>query len=331
MKPGYTVISLALAALIGRASPPAYAVCNLIPASERNFPSTLGTVTTPFASPGDPVTVLRDESVFDADPSANHISIRFQPPDGTVVDVTALAPSDEEGSFCRSRDCAGGTCRCVHFRFPDTDADVGTPDDGHTLTGPVTIEVETRGARTALIDTLLTPASRFPDPLLASFVALPRPNRFDDLLTAAGDVLAARDAKGNLFIPFDYAALLTKDPFLTRFIEARLPLLAGMAVVKIDSFTTDGRQLTPLLHRVPGTVHVIGTIDAAMSVLRVTNLPARGGPVPEPGGGPVVIPGVNGFADPPKRADIFPLNQRQGFAIYQTPERIPNFSLINCL
>ena len=31
----------------------------------------------------------------------------------------------------------------------------------------------------------LTPASRFPDPLLASFVALPRPNRFDDLLTAA--------------------------------------------------------------------------------------------------------------------------------------------------
>src|SRR5207247_5554389 len=200
--PAHVVAWVTLAALIDIVTPrPASASCDLVPSSERRFPSTLGAVTTPFASPGDVVTVLREGPVFDADPAANQISVRSKSPGGPVATASALAPSDEEGSACTSRDCVTGRCSCLRFAFPDAPA----PGDGSPLTGPVTIEVQTGGTRTAVIDSLLTPASRFADPLLPCFLALPRPNRFEEFLGRAADVRAARDTGGTLFIPLDYA------------------------------------------------------------------------------------------------------------------------------
>src|SRR5439155_3967 len=75
------------------------ASCNVIPAADRRFPSTLGEVTTPFARPGDTVTVRRETDAFAADPGANHITITFVPRGGprtTLADVPPLAPADAD-------------------------------------------------------------------------------------------------------------------------------------------------------------------------------------------------------------------------------------------
>ena len=322
----YVSVSLVSLALSVARSSSVHAVCNLIPASERTFPSTLGSVTTPFASPGDVVTLQRDELAFAAEPGVNEITIRFEQ-SGVTLSVPALAPADGTACSCPVQSCAH--LACLSFVFPDTDDRIGAPHDGHTLTGPVTIEVSTAGVPTARIDSLLTPASRFADALLASFVALPPPNRFDRLL-ASGDVLAATDRVGNLFIPFDYSQFVPPDAVLTRFLEVQAPSLPAIEDDGIVSFTPDGRQLPPLLRRV-GPDDVLGTVDAPRSVLRI----ARGGRTTalaaEPGGGPVVIAGVTGFADPGKRADPLTLVQRRDFALFQSPECVPGVSSIECL
>jgi len=268
----YVSVSLVALALSVVPSSPARGACNLIPASERTFPSTLGSVTTPFASPGDVVTLQRDEPVFAADPVVNEITIRFEQ-SGVTLSAPALAPADGSACTCPAASCTH--LACLSFVFPDTDDRAGAPRDGHTLTGPVTITVSTAGIRTARIDSLLTPASRFADALLASFVALPPPNRFDRLL-ASGDLLAATDRVGNLFIPFDYSQFVPPDAVLTRFLEIQAPSLPAIEDNGIVSFTPDGRQLPPLLRRV-GTDDVLGTVDAPRSVLRVaagTHAPA---------------------------------------------------------
>ena len=146
----YVVTSLALATLLLGGSSGALATCNVIPAADRRFPSTLGEVTTPFARPNDTVSVRREADVFAADPADNHVSICFGPRGGlcrvTVTDVHVLTPVTG---------CAPP--RCVRFAFPDTDDRVGTGDDRHTLTGPVRITIASSDQITAVIDTLFSP------------------------------------------------------------------------------------------------------------------------------------------------------------------------------
>ena len=81
-----TVVLLGLTPAIVRAS------CNVIPSAERSFPSTLGSVSTPFARPAQEVVVTRDASVFSVDPARNRITLSFAPPGGTAVqlDVPSL-------------------------------------------------------------------------------------------------------------------------------------------------------------------------------------------------------------------------------------------------
>src|SRR2546422_1679176 len=98
------IISLSVVALAGAEPAPARAVCNLIPAEVKTFPSTLGEVTTPFGFPcprgreldcaaeGQVVTVRREAMVFAKDPSANKVTVQFRPPDGPVVEARALPP-----------------------------------------------------------------------------------------------------------------------------------------------------------------------------------------------------------------------------------------------
>ena len=285
------------------------ASCNVIPAADRRFPSTLGEVTTPFARPGDTVTVRRETDAFAADPGANHITITFVPRGGprtTLADVPALSPA----AGCPPS-------RCVSFAFPDTDDRVGPAGDRHTLTGPVEITIETGGALTGRIDRLLSPGSSFPDSVFPSFVALPPRNDFD-ATGAVGEVLAAADADNNLLVPLGFADLVPHGGSLTRFLQLHVPRLGKRGQVRLDSFTPDGEQLPPLLHHEGGSDDVIATADARESVLRV----AQGAldATPEGGIGPIVIPGVMGVADDGKRAHFLTLAGGTRFAVYENPE-----------
>src|SRR5437016_3471509 len=101
----------------------ARAACNLIPAVERTFPSTLGAISSPFGSPNQTLTVKRpDAAVFPDDPAQITTTLRFQPPGGpstVVTGITQLAPA--AGSDCEPSSCVNAFCTCTRFVFPDTD------------------------------------------------------------------------------------------------------------------------------------------------------------------------------------------------------------------
>ena len=117
---------------------------------------------------------------------------------------------------------------------------MGAPGDGHTLTGPVAIAVESRGERTALIDDLFVAGSPFRDHLFPSFLALPPANAFERLVTAEGDLLAAADGAGKLFIPFAFGSLVSGTGGLTRFLEARQAAVAGDGGARVESRGSSG-------------------------------------------------------------------------------------------
>ena len=293
-------------------SAPAHASCNVIPAAERVFVATLGEVSTPFARPGDPVTVKRAADVFATPVTDNHITVTFSVPGSAPVVVIAVPLADA--------DCSPP--RCVRFNFPDTDDRVGTVGDRRTLTGPVTIELTTGTppVRTALIDTLFIAGSPTPDNQFPSFVALPPANQFTRE-GVGGELLAAADRDGNLLIPFDFSAFVTSVDSLTQFLDIAVPALAGHSGARIDSFTPEGRPLPPLIHRV-GDTDVVGTADAPASVLRVE----RGavGPLGPADGGPLVIPRVTASAEAEKRANPLTVVAGEHFAVFENPECGPD-------
>lgn len=314
---------LALLPSVARAS------CNAIPAIERSFPSALGAVSRPFAQPGEEIVVRREEAVFSADPADNRVALRFEAPgDGpatTVTEVEILAPSNSPDAGCRPADCTDDGCRCLRFLLPDTDDLVGVPGDGRTLAGPVSIEVLSRGSRTALITRLVFAGTTVADDVFATFVALPPANRFADL-TSGGDVLAAADAGGNLLIPFDFAPIVPAGPDpqginapRSRFLEAVVSSLTVETPPAIDSFTPDGRRLPPLIRSLSGR-SLVGTVDVRHSVLRVAGGRSLVGGTMEESNGPVVIRDVVGRADPRKRADSFLLKVGTRFAVYENRE-----------
>ena len=330
---GCLVTAFALVALLESASSPALASCNVIPAAARSFASSMGSVSAPFASPDDVVTVTREAKVFAADPARNHVSIRFQA-DGHVVD-------DVAATTCGPETCDATGCSCVHFAFPKADAPVENPGPCNpaaslTRTGLVVIEVTTDSQLTARIDELFIPGSRVRDDRFPSFLALPPPNAFDALVhdvTGFGkNVLAAGDVNstGNpiLFIPFDFHDLLPniEGITLTRFVEVLAPALGTTCVAGVpESFTANGAKLPPLLSR--SGEHVLGTVDAPRSVLRIELEGACPdvGP-PEAGVGPVVIRCVQGDAPKSMRANPLTLARAGRFAVYENRESGPGES-----
>jgi hypothetical protein len=304
-----------------------HAGCNAVPPLDVTFRSTLGAVSTAIAKPGQTVTIRREAAVFDQIPANNTITIDFVPPDGAatlVAGVAALAPAP--GADCDVADCGGGLCSCVSFVFPDTDALFGPPADGRPLTGPARITVETGGDATAVIDELFESASAFTNAVFPSFVALPPANVFEDLVTGGpGDLLAAADTGGNLFIPVDFSSLVPVLPSSSkpRFVEADVPALAALDLgcgpnVPIDVFTESSSRLPPLLRRIPATTTVIGTTDAQNSVLRLENVKDCAGLAQAEG--PIVVPAVDGFADPEKLADGVTILVGDQFAVYENHE-----------
>lgn len=317
-----------LLGLLGAVAGPrsvAHAGCNVIPTSERSFRSTLGEVSTPFARPGDPVTIRRpDEFPFAATPAGNTITLEFLSSAGasTTLEVDAQSPPADDPSCT----CSGG-CRCTSFVFPDTDARVGAPADGHGLTGAVRIRVSTDGETSAVIDDLFLTRAEIRDDVFPSFIALPSPNPIQALtLGPGGEILGAPDANGNLLIPFDFRALFAestvKRRLQTRFLDVLAPAFGALPDPKVESFTIDGRKLPPLIRLAESgmATELIGTIDVPASVLRVERAVSALGLSREGGKGPIVVPDVAVSSSPRNRADVLTLTSKGHFVIYENRE-----------
>lgn len=297
----------------------ARAACDLVPASEQTFASTLGDVSTPFGMPHDEVTVRRDVPVFAADPTLNTITLSFAAEDGTPTVRTVAALPPATGSGCAPDACTAGVCRCVRFAFPDTDAEVGTGSDGRTLTGPVSIRVRTAAVEVARIDRLFLAGTAVPDPVFPTFVALPHVNEFVALTSAPGgaEVLAADDEHGALLIPFHFASLALPEQLQARFVDVTSPPGFSLADVALSAFTREGRRLPPLLR--PLLDAVIATVDSETSVLRASGLDAAA-VVRIDGKGPVVVPSVRAASEPTKRGDALTMWTSAHWAVYENRE-----------
>ncbi len=268
------------------------------------------------------VTVWREDPVFSLDPSENIVTLSFHPPGGPTTEVgpvVTLPPADE--STCTSFDCTGSGCRCVRFLFPDTDALVGGMADGHGLTGPVEILVESDGAETARIEKLLLKGTTIRDAQHPTFVALPPSNPFVSLTTGpGGDLLGALDDRGNLYFPAAFAFIPTDTYYHNaQLVEIDAPALNALKDLPVSSYTFEGGRLPPIVERMsPG--QWVGTADAPESVLRLEKAAQIPGVVQENGVGPVVIPGVAGTRDPLRRADPQSMAVRGDYLIYENRE-----------
>jgi cysteine-rich repeat protein len=177
----------------------------------------------------------------------------------------------------------GGACLPfrLRFRFPDTDALVGTPDDDRTLTGPATIAVtaaseplplalatarcaDTSGL-VACVDELYArdgtceTAAEHIDATFGHFTALPPPNDYQALCTTetpgspcrglASEARFTVDAAGNALVPMDYRGVLIHADRIPvpRLIlgNTRIPAfdLAGGGPLPADAFVEPGEPV----------------------------------------------------------------------------------------
>jgi hypothetical protein len=268
-------------------------MCNVIPAATRDFRAATGSANRPFASPGDYVEVRVRPGVCDAESTGyvdldsdgqraddQVVSVLFVPPQGAphaVVVAPSCAGVDVAG--CAAALGAGGTAECrpaavgdvfapnpneLQFRFPDTDALVGTPADDQTRSGPAKIVVSKRGAAlhcelaqsrcaalggttastgvVACIDELYrtdgTCRARVQDvdKRFGHWTALPPPNDVQALVQQPANTPLhfTTDAAGNVLIPMDYAGVLLRPGGVP------VPILARGAT-DIEAFTGSGQ------------------------------------------------------------------------------------------
>lgn len=271
-----------------------HAVCNLIPGTTQTFRGTLASTDRPFASPGDIVTLRLSPACdavspgFSPLPADQIVSVIFTPPNGprNVVILSTNCAAEEAGrSACEQRpDVVTATCITVNgsgqpiglqvvdslqlrFRFPDTDAGVGTPTDDRTLAGSATIAVSRSGAPLpcdlasvpcagragllACVDTLFSldgSCGTTPDVTFGHFTALPPPNDFQALCAEpnppctglAPEIHFTIDADGNILLPMDWRGiLLAQDPAMQDLPIARL--LRGST--SVEAFPGSGTAL----------------------------------------------------------------------------------------
>ncbi len=211
--------------------------------------------------------------------------------------------------------------RRLSFRFPDTSTLVHPGVSRRTLAGPVSIGVTASGGALpcalvtnpcagqpgllACVDKLFaTDGTCAPnsDPTFPHFTALPVPNDYqadcftdDPPCTAMADETRYTvDALGNLLVPFNWQGVLTSElsvpvPRILR-VTIRSPLpFASPPQVALGSFTPEGAPLPPIFEpkqaEVGGASNVVtllGSVDAAYSVLRIARRAGRcnGGDTP---------------------------------------------------
>jgi cysteine-rich repeat protein len=267
---GFRIV-LALSGLVAGAGE-AVANCNVIPGATEIFRGALGSTDRPFAIPGDIVALSLEPGICDGETTAfieqpggstraddYRVTLVFTPQQGAksavvlATDCAQLGAGSPAINAC-SAQLGGGTATCIQanttqnpnalsvadalhlsFRFPDTDALVGTASDDRTLAGPVKIAVTPSSAAlpcqlatqrcadgltglAACIDEVYAhdgtcrtgTAQR--DTTFSGFTALPPPNDIDRLVNAPG-ITEARftvDAAGNVLLPMDYQSILVR-------------------------------------------------------------------------------------------------------------------------
>jgi hypothetical protein len=289
------LIPATLAAVVVASWPAAVrAGCNLIPQAARALPSTLGSIASPIASPGDQVELHVSEcdvlpggsNTMAAFGPADSITIRFLPGGAgqPTVDVTSFTPGDCDGS--------GTVCNTLTFMMPSTQS--GSAPNG--LAGPAEIVVTNGGVEQAHIGPLFQPhalgtsCDKQPETNFQQFTVLPPPNPFQtivDALTAnpptPTQALATLDGNGDLLVPVDWtgsiagsgvpiATLVTATLNVNAF--QSMPGPVHVAPDDVHSFTTDGKPLPPLIRVSDAGDSVIGTTDTAFSVIRVARMNA---------------------------------------------------------
>ena len=301
-----------------------------MPSFLRTFPSVLGEVTPPFASPGDVVTIVREAPVFGVPGLVAHsVTLTFRPPGESEVELPPFQ-ANPGGVACEGEVCAG-TCSCLQFTFPDTDALVGGVADGRTLAGPVEIRVDSQviaapgqeSVTTAVIADFTTAESGLSEDLIAGFVALPPANFYQDLVGhPAAEVLGAPDADGNLFVPMSYAGLLGTGGgglVQTRILDTVVPGLASLGVPNVSSLTPEGAILPPVV-RVVDADRVVGTADAPLAILRVEDGFSESGLPQQDGNGPVVVSGISAQASPGLRGDPVTFSAGRRWIVFENRE-----------
>lgn len=241
-----------------------HAACNVIPRASADFRGTLGTLDRPFAKPGDDVTITLD-------PLCHRSSAGFQRPEDDLVVTVVFKPTNgpanavvltkncsaiDDGALTACSAALGGSSpscqnsgigtprltrldrRKLRFTLPDTDGEVGTPDDGLTFAGPAAIAVSRIGEElpcalavetcadqvglTACVDHLFAEDGTCGDVVDAGFshfTGLPEANDYQAVCTEPAPPctgLQARmrmttDADGNLLVPMDWRGILVRQ------------------------------------------------------------------------------------------------------------------------
>src|SRR5690606_34400648 len=124
-----------------------------------------------------------------------------------------------------------------------------------------------------------------PEAVFGHFTVLPQVNSFEELAQgAATTVRATLDGNGNLLIPFDYSGVLPAGAgsAVFRILQATadvpafaadpaLPLRVP-AAPWVRSFSLTGRPIPPVLEVDAGGALVLGSVDAALSLLRIARV-----------------------------------------------------------
>ncbi len=278
---------VAAALALPLAASDAGAMCNVIPAATQDFRAAIGSANRPFAGPGEYVELrVRPEVCdevstgyvdLDQDQIASDdyaVTVIFVPPDPPGPQAAgpphAVVLAEDCGAVdlpgCEAQLGAGGEAECVpvngpgdpvgirvegpgalQFRFPDTDAALGPPDDDLTFAGPAKLIASRRDRPlqcglasqrcaslvgvtfahgvVACIDELYAldgtcrTAAGDVDATFGHFTALPPANDYQAMCAQASGTTCTgaepklrftTDAVGNALVPMDYAGVLLR-------------------------------------------------------------------------------------------------------------------------
>jgi subtilisin-like proprotein convertase family protein len=320
--------------------PPAVeASCNQIPGTANTFRGAAGSLNRPFAGPGDSVdfrlSATCDAAALSADAADHVVAIVFKPAGGprSIVAIAAdcAALEDDLAACTALPNVAGARCvdaepegevaaleileaegaRRLRFRFPDTDADVGTADDDRTLAGPASVAVtavgsplpcaligETCQAQSGLIgciDALYAvngSCDALPADEFGHFTALPPPNDFQALCRepappcrgTSNELRFTTDVAGNVLLPMDWRGILVGEGIpIARLLRGSTTLEAFPDVLEpieipsrsyLSSFSPGGGKLPPIFtpQSVAGDrLTLFGSADAPETILRIAH------------------------------------------------------------
>lgn len=283
----------------------ATASCNAIPSARPSFRGAIGSVDRPFVRPGDWLRItLADgcQSPTADFPTVDEILVTFEfaAPNGGPRSIVVLSPNCEatgsgqcqvEQRRCLPSHTDGADVdvmvhdRTLHVRFPNTDEFAGSPADGITLTGALTVAVSRvadgvpcddatsgcsrRGDAVACVAELFSvdaSCGTTPADVFSHLIALPLPNDYHALCTdptppceptTTREIRAAVDTDGDLLLPMDWRGILVEHDAVpvarTLRASTTVEAFAGTGVPlhlpaagALESYSPEGVRLPPI-------------------------------------------------------------------------------------